>query len=76
MEKIIQILETLHPEIDFRSENQLIDKGILDSFDIISLVGEIDDQMGIEIGIENITPENFNSPQAIHQLVLRLLNDA
>lgn len=72
MEKIIEILSSLRPDIDFSKETQLIDKGILDSFDIISLVGEIEEQLGVEIGVENLTPENFNSPEAISQLIARL----
>jgi D-alanine--poly(phosphoribitol) ligase subunit 2 len=74
MEEIIKILSSLRPEIDFTVEDHLIDQGILDSFDIISLVGEIEEQLGVEIGVENLTPENFNSPKAIHQLVERLAN--
>ena len=53
-------------------ENSLIDGGILDSFDIVTIVAEIDDAYGIEIPAEEMTPENFNSTKALHALIQRL----
>ena len=71
-EKLVQILTELRPDIDFEKEDQLIDDGTLDSFDIISLVGELNENFGVEIGVEDLQPENFNSADAMLALITRL----
>ncbi|MEZ3503027.1 MAG: acyl carrier protein [Lachnospiraceae bacterium] len=68
MEELMEILEALKPEIDFAAEKELIDDGVLESFDVITLIAEIEDQMGIEIPAEEIVPENFNSAEDIWRL--------
>ena len=68
MEELMGILEALKPEIDFAAEKELIDDGVLESFDVITLIAEIEDQMGIEIPAEEIVPENFNSAEDIWRL--------
>lgn len=68
MEELMEILEALKPEIDFAAEKELIDDGVLESFDVITLIAEIEDQMGIEILAEEIVPENFNSAEDIWRL--------
>lgn len=72
MDKLIRILTELNPDIDYETEETLIDGGILDSFDIVTLVAEIDDTFGVEIPAEALTPENFNSAKALYALVRRL----
>lgn len=72
MEEVIEILKGIHPEVDYETESGLIDKRILDSFDIVTLVGELMDQFDVEIGAEHMLPENFNSAEAIYRLVTRL----
>lgn len=72
MDTIIEILNGLHPEVDYEVEDGLIDKRILDSFDIVNLVGELMDEFDVEIGAEHMIPENFNSAQAIYELVKSL----
>ncbi len=72
MEKLIQILSEMHPDVDFSSEVDLIDDGVLDSLDIVSLVAEIDTEFGVTIPAEEIVPENFNSAAALWALVERL----
>ncbi len=71
-EKLMQILTELRPDIDFEKEDQLIEDGTLDSFDIISLVGELNENFGVEIGVEDLQPENFNSADAMLALITRL----
>lgn len=75
MERIIEILRGLHPEVDFETAQGLIDRRILDSFDIVSVVGELMDEFDIEIGAEHMLPENFNSAKAIYELVTRLADE-
>ncbi len=72
MDKLLAILNDLHPDVDFASEKALIDNSVLDSFDIVTLVAEIDDNFGVEIPAEELVPENFNSADAIFALINRL----
>ena len=72
MEKLLKLLREINPDIDFETEDALIDGGMLDSFDIVTLVAEIDDAFGIEIPAEALIPENFNSARAILSLIRRL----
>ena len=72
MDKLMRILSELSSDIDFETEDALIDGGLLDSFDIVTLVAEIDDTFGIEIPAEALIPENFNSAKAIFALIQRL----
>ena len=68
MEKLEEILRELRPDIDLE-EKAFVDDGVLDSFDIVTLVGEIVDAFGVEIAVEDIIPENFNSVDAIIELI-------
>lgn len=72
MDKLMKILWEINPDIDFETEDALIDGGMLDSFDIVTLVAEIDDAFGIEIPAEALIPEIFNSAKAIFALIQRL----
>ena len=72
MDKLMRILSELRSDIDFETEDALIDGGLLDSFDIVTLVAEIDDAFGIEIPAEALIPENFNSAKAIFALIRQL----
>ena len=75
MKELLKILSELRPDVDFTNQQKLIDDGILDSFDIISLVGELSEHYDIEIGVENLLPENFNSTDDMLALVSRLQNE-
>lgn len=75
MNELLEILKGLHPDIDFDHYDSLIDDGILDSFDIISLIAEIDNEFDVQIPAEEIVPENFNSAKALHELITRLADD-
>lgn len=72
MDKLLKLLSELNPTVDFEQEEALIDGGILDSFDIVSIVAEIDDIFGVEIPAEALTPENFNSARALYALIRQL----
>lgn len=71
-EQLMKILEELRPDVDFTVEKALIDDGVLDSFDIVSLVGELNDNFDIEINVEDLLPENFNSADAMIELIVRM----
>ena len=72
MEKLIEILNELHSGIDYETEEGLIDNGILDSLDIVTLVTEIDSEFDVRIPPEEIVPENFNSAKALFALIEKL----
>ena len=75
MDKLMQILSELRPDVDFANETALIDTGVLDSFDIISLVSELNDAFSISISPADLDPENFNSAEALRELVQRLVDE-
>lgn len=58
--------------MNFEGNEHLIDNEELDSFDIVSIVSAINDEFDIEIGAGDIVPENFNSVQAMYELIQKL----
>ena len=72
MDELLEILQELHPEVNFEEEEHLIDDKILDSFDIVSIISEIADQFDVTISAEHILPENFNSAKALYALIQQL----
>ncbi|MBQ1327386.1 MAG: acyl carrier protein [Eubacterium sp.] len=71
-EQIIDILSEIDDSIDYENEDRLVDDHLLDSFGIISLVAELEDNFDIQIGAEEMIPENFNSVDALAAMVERL----
>lgn len=72
MEKLLEILKGIRPDVDFESEIALIDDGILDSFDVVAIISEIDNEFGVQIRITELDPENFNSAENIWKLIQEL----
>ena len=72
MEKLLKILKGIRPDVDFENETALIDDGILDSFDVVSIISELDNVYGVQIRITELDPDNFNSAEAIWRLVEEL----
>ena len=72
MNDLLDILKGLHEDVDFENCTTLIDDGILDSFDIVSLIAEINEEFDVAIPADEITPENFNSAKALWALIARL----
>ena len=75
MEALLNILNELHPEVDFETAETLIDDKVLDSFDIVTIVAEIDAEYDVQIPAVELTPENFNSAKALYALVERLMEE-
>ncbi len=75
MKALLEILGELHPEIDFETHKSLIDDKILDSFDIITIIAEINDEYDVAIPAHEITPENFNAASALYELIERLMDE-
>ncbi len=71
-DKILDILNEINPDIDYENEDALIDDELLDSFDIVSLVGELNDVFDVNITVVDLVPDNFNSVDAMEALIVRL----
>lgn len=71
MEKLLKILTDIAPEVDFCREEHLVEDGFLDSYDIITIVAELDGALGIRLDAQDLTPENFNSARALYDLIRR-----
>lgn len=69
--QIIEILSEICPGIDFETETALIDDGLIDSLDIVAVVTELMEAFDVELGVDDLTPENFNSVEAIEELIER-----
>lgn len=72
MEALLEILKNLHPEVDFETCTTLVEEHIIDSFDIVTIIAEINEEYDVVIPAEEIIPENFNSAEALYDLILRL----
>ena len=66
---VLDILTEIRGDIDFENETQLIDDNILASLDIVAIVGEFNDEFDVEISVEDLVPENFNSVDAMVKLI-------
>lgn len=73
--ELLEILQNLHSDVDFETENKLVDEGILDSFDIVSSVSDIADTYDVTISADEMTPNNFNSVDALYTLIKSKLED-
>jgi len=72
VDKVLSILKEIKSGIDYEKEQKLVDDEILDSFEVVAIIGELSEAFGIEITVDDMVPENFNSAKAIYELVLRL----
>lgn len=77
LDKIIEILKdvTPDPNAEIEEDTELIESGVIDSFDTVSLILELNDEFGIDIGVEDILPENFETPKTILELVEHFLGE-
>ncbi len=75
MEQLMNILKGLRPDVDFEKEDKLIDNGVLDSFDLVALVGEINEAFDVEVEFEDMEPENFNSIENMYAMIVKLQNE-
>ena len=72
MDRLIEILEEVIPGVDVENTDRLVDDNILDSFAIISLVAELEEEYDITVSPAELVPENFNSAKALWEMVRRL----
>lgn len=72
MDKIKEILSDNCPDIELEGDVKFITDGLIDSVDLVAVISDIEDEFGIEISMEEIVPENFDSVDAIWKMVQRL----
>lgn len=72
MDKLLEILNSLRPGVDFASQTKIVDDGILDSMTIARLIGLLEDEYDIEFEVTDLVPENFNSVDAMMKMIERL----
>lgn len=70
-ETVLEILSGVRGDVDFENNTKLIDDDILESLDIVAIVGELNDEFDIEISVEDLVPENFNSVDAMVELITK-----
>lgn len=75
MEALLNIMTGLHPDVDFTTAEELVDGKVLDSFDIVTIIAEVDNEYGVAIPAEEIVPENFNSADALYKLITKLMDE-
>ncbi len=67
--QLLEILQDVCPDVDFKNETALIDDGLIESLDIVAIVTGIMDEFDVEINVDDLLPENFNSMDAIIELI-------
>ena len=69
MDELLELLNDINPDVDYETEDQLIDGKVLDSFSIITLISNISETFDIELGPQYLVPENFNSAKAMWAMI-------
>lgn len=72
MEELLELLQEINANVDFTKETAIIDDEIIDSIDLTGLIAEIEETFDIEIGMNDIVPENFNTVDAMWAMIERL----
>lgn len=72
MERLYEILEDIRPDVDYKNCIDLVDGHMLDSLSIISLIAELEDEYDITVPAVDIVPKNFNSADAMWNMIQRL----
>ena len=72
MSELLDILKSIKDDVDYANCDTLIDEKVFDSMELIELVSRVEETFGIEIDPNDITPENFNSADALHKLIENL----
>lgn len=75
LDAVIAMLSDINDDVDFTTEDKLVDNRVLDSFDILAVISAIDDEFDVSVPAKDIVPENFNSAQAICAMIQRLANE-
>lgn len=74
-EGVLDILEELHADVDYETEEALVDGKILDSFDLVTLVTELSEEFDVDITAKDFVPDNFNSAKRLVNMIARLMDE-
>lgn len=74
MEKLLELLETLKPGVDFKNSKNMIEEGLIDSFDMINIIANINIEFGIDFSVAEIVPENFATVETLYETIERIKN--
>ena len=75
MKELLDILNKVKSGIDYVNEKHLVSDELIDSLDVMTIVTEICDEVDVEILPTDVVPENFESVEAMWQLIMRLQED-
>ena len=73
-DKLLAVLAEIRPEHDFTASNNFIEDGLLDSFDIVTLVVAFEETFDISIDGEDVTPENFKNLETLEEFLRRYVD--
>ncbi|MGN0072941.1 MAG: phosphopantetheine-binding protein [Coriobacteriales bacterium] len=72
MDQLLELLKDINEDVDFVSQTAIIDDEVIDSLDLTGLIADMEDTFDIEIGMNDIVPENFNTVDAMWAMIQRL----
>ena len=75
MKKLLEILEEVKPGVDFESSQNMIEEGLIDSFDIINIIANINEKFDIDFSVAEIIPENFETVKSLYETIERIKNN-
>ena len=74
MEKLLKILESIKPGVDFKNNKNMIEEGLIDSFDIVTIIAKINEEFDIEFSVLEVVPENFATVKTLYDTIERIKN--
>ena len=75
LDSIVAILKGIRPDVDFHNEQSLLNDGVIDSLDLIRIIGDIEERFEIKVDFNSIEKADFNSVESIYRLVTRNKTD-
>lgn len=72
MEQLLELLKEVKSDIDFEKETDLVDEGLLDSLEIVTIIASIEEKFGIEIDPDEIDPDNFQSAETMWEMIEKI----
>ena len=72
MDQLLELLKDVNEDVDFTTQTAIIDDEVIDSLDLTGLIADMEDTFDIEIGMNDIVPENFNTVDAMWAMIQRL----
>lgn len=67
--KLYEILQEICPDVDFDAEENLVDDGLIASLDLVTIVNELVDAFDIELSVDDLVPESFNSAKSMLRMI-------